>query len=69
MAHTAKELLTLIVRDAEQSGKPDDTVYSIGWWTKVPEEELGPFNLPSFNARLKLTLAEIREAIKDPPCS
>lgn len=64
MAHTAQELLTLVVRGAEQRGLPDNTVYSIGFWVAPNENDDSPFATPQFNAQLKLTLGEIREAIR-----
>jgi hypothetical protein len=50
-------MLTLLVRDAAQRELPGDTTYSFGYWKTTPGDEF-----PSFHARLKVTLDEIREA-------
>lgn len=53
---TAHELLLLFLRDAATyGGLTDETVCSFGWWKKAPGDEF-----PSFHARLKLTLGELR---------
>jgi hypothetical protein len=55
---TARELLVLVLRDADTRGLPETTKYSIGFWM----EGTGDWG-PQFNARLGLTLGEIRAAV------
>jgi len=58
----AAELLALVIRDAEQRGLPDETVFSIGWWAPMTAVDL-----PQFHPQLRLTLGEIRTAAASRP--
>ncbi len=55
---TTSQLLALFLRDAAAyGGLTDETVCSFGWWKTMPGDEF-----PSFNARLRVTLGELRRA-------
>jgi hypothetical protein len=55
---TIGQLLALFLRDAAAyGGLTEETVCSFGWWKTLPGDEH-----PSFNARLRVTLGELRRA-------
>jgi len=55
---TPSHLLALFLRDAATyGGLTDETVCSFGWWRTAPGDDR-----PRFNARLRVTLGELRNA-------
>lgn len=56
----ARRIFELFLRDADQRGLPDSTKCSLGWWSSATADDL-----PQFNARLALSLGEIRALAKE----
>lgn len=55
---TPAQLLALFLRSADtEPGLTDETVCSFGWWKTIPGDEF-----PTFHARIKVTLGELRLA-------
>lgn len=56
---TPTQLLALFLRDAaNHPDLTDETSCSFGWWKTIPGDEY-----PTFNARLKVTLGELRRGL------
>lgn len=56
----ALELLHVIA--AEYQDRPDEFVLSVGHWQRLyPSDDLSMENLPEFNARLSITVGQVRE--------